>query len=75
MANGAAKQRTYQLVVRGELDSRFAYLFDGLQMDCTEGTTVITGRDVDQARLHGLIERIEELGLELVSVAQVSEPA
>jgi len=64
----------YRLVVRGELDSRFAFFFSGLQMEREAGTTVMTGAVVDQAQLHGYIERVEELGLELVSVVQVSEP-
>jgi hypothetical protein len=53
----------YRIVVRGELDSRFAYLFNGMQMDRVAGTTVLTGRVTDQAQLHGYIERFEELGL------------
>ena len=60
----------YQLVVRGELDERYGYLFEGMDMERTDGTTVLTGRVRDQAKLHGLIERIEELGLELLSVHQ-----
>ena len=60
----------YRLVVRGELDERFAYLFDGMQMERVSGTTVLSGPVVDQSQLHGYIERIEELGLELVSVEQ-----
>jgi hypothetical protein len=63
---------TYQLVVRGELDERYGYLFDGMEMERTEGTTAFTGSVPDQAKLHGLIERIEELGLELLSVQQVA---
>jgi uncharacterized protein (UPF0335 family) len=43
-------------------------------MERVEGTTVLTGRVIDQAQLHGFIERIEELGLELLSVEQRSEP-
>ena len=62
----------YQLVVRGELDDRYAYLFEGMHLERTEGTTHISGPVRDQAQLHGLIERIEELGLELVSVQQVA---
>jgi len=61
---------SYQLVVRGELDEKYGYLFDGMQMARVGGTTVIAGRVRDQAALHGLIERIEELGLELLSVQQ-----
>ena len=64
---------SYRLVVRGELDARFAYLFEGMQMECVTGTTVLTGPVRDRAQLHGFIERIEELGLELVSVQQIGE--
>jgi len=67
------KGATYRLVVRGELDARFAYLFNGMQMERAEGTTVISGEVIDQAQLHGYIERIEELGLELLAVEQMSE--
>lgn len=68
------KGATYRIVVRGELDSRFAYLFNGMQMDSVDGTTVLTGL-VDQAQLHGYIERFEELGLELLTVEQIGEPS
>ena len=66
---------TYRIVVRGELDSRFAYLFNGMRMECVEGTTVLTGSVLDQAQLHGYIERFEELGLELLNVEQMGEPS
>jgi len=64
----------YGIVVRGELDDRFAHLFNGMTMQRVEGTTVLTGCVIDQAQLHGFIERLEELGLELLSVKQL-EPA
>jgi hypothetical protein len=63
---------TYRIVLRGELDERFAYLFSGLQLESERGTTVLSGTVVDQAQLHGYIERIEELGLELVTVEQMA---
>jgi len=66
------KCASYRIVVRGELDSRFAYLFNGMQMERVEGTTVLTGEVADQAQLHGYIERFEELGLELLNVEQTS---
>ena len=66
---------TYRIVVRGELDNRFAYLFNGMRMECVEGTTVLTGSVLDQAQLHGYIERFEELGLELLNVEQMGEPS
>jgi hypothetical protein len=62
----------YQLTIGGELDERFRFLFGGMQMQRTEGTTVLAGPVTDQAQLMGLIERISELGLELLSVQQVA---
>ena len=73
MQSRANRSASYRLVVRGELDARFAYLFEGMQMERVTGTTVLTGPVRDQAQLHGFIERIEELGLDLVSVQQTSE--
>jgi hypothetical protein len=61
---------TYRLVVEGELDNRFAYLFGDMEMTHVDGRTVLTGPVVDQAQLHGFIERIEELGLKLVSLQE-----
>jgi hypothetical protein len=58
----------YELVLRGEISDRFAVLFEDMRLDRVEGTTVVTGPVRDQAHLHGLIERISELGIELVSV-------
>ena len=66
---------SYRIVVRGELDSRFAYLFNGMHMEQVEGTTVLSGEVIDQAQLHGFIERFEELGLELLTVEQTGKPA
>ncbi len=68
-ARGGAR---YRLVVRGELDARFGCLFDGMELECVSGTTVLTGAVRDQAQLHGFIERVEELGLELLEVRQVA---
>jgi len=59
---------TYRLVLRGELGEQFAFLFAGMRMTREDGTTVLTGPVTDQAQLAGLIDRTQELGLELVSV-------
>ena len=64
----------YTMVVRGELDERFAYLFNGLDFERISGTTVLSGSIADQAQLHGYIARVGELGLELVSIKQTGEP-
>ena len=65
----------YRIVVRGELDDRFAYLFNGMEMQRIDGATVLTGNVLDQAQLHGFIERLEELALELVTVEQIGGPS
>jgi hypothetical protein len=63
-------EASYRLVVEGELDSRFAYLFDRMELTHVDGQTVLTGPVIDQAQLHGFIERIDELGLKLISVQE-----
>jgi hypothetical protein len=63
----------YRLVVRGEVDERYAYLFGGMRMERVDRTTVLSGRVIDQAQLHGVLARIEELGLELLEIRQLQE--
>ena len=65
----------YELVVRGEIGDHYALLFDGMRLERIAGTTVLTGPVVDQAHLHGVIARIQELGIELVSVNPVNDHA
>ncbi len=63
-----AQARRYRLVLRGELGDSFGFLFDGMQLQRLAGMTVLTGDVTDQTHLLGLIERVQELGIELVSV-------
>lgn len=63
---------TYEIRVKGHLEGRWAAWFDGLMLThCDEGTTLIRGRVADQAALHGLLQRMRDIGLPLVSVVQV----
>ena len=73
MGSDRARGRRYQLVVRGELGEPFGFLFEGMQMVRVAGTTVLTGRVIDQAHLVGLIEWTQELGLELISIEPADE--
>ena len=62
----------YEIRLRGHLDSRWAAWFDGLSLtNESDGTTIISGPVVDQAALHGLLQKVRDLGLPLVSVTQV----
>jgi hypothetical protein len=71
---GPPRPTSYQIVVRGELSQRFAMTFEGMTLVVGDGHTAITGPVVDQAQLHGLLDRVGELGLELVSVNATPEP-
>ena len=62
----------YEIRLKGHLDSRWAAWFDGLTLTHdSDGTTIIHGLVADQAALHGLLQKVRDLGLPLVSVTQV----
>jgi len=62
----------YEIRVRGRLPARWAAWFDGMTLTTTDdGTTVLTGPVIDQAALHGVLQKVRDLGLPLVSVTQV----
>jgi hypothetical protein len=63
----------YRIVVRGELTERLAGAFEGMEMEAESGQTFITGQVVDQSHLHGILNRISGLGLQLVSVQALPE--
>ncbi len=66
---------TCRIRVRGHLDDRWSEWFEGLAIQRQEdGTTVLVGPVVDQAALHGVIVRIRDLGLPLLSVKRHVEP-
>jgi hypothetical protein len=59
----------YEIRVKGHLDARWAAWFDGLTLTHgSDGTTSIDGPVTDQAALHGLLQKIRDLGLPLISV-------
>ncbi len=61
----------YEVRLRGHLDSRWAAWFDGLSLTHqSDGTTVIGGEVADQSALHGLLQRVRDTGLPLVSVTR-----
>ena len=67
-ADGAGR---YEIRLKGHLDTRWADWFDGLTLTrCSDGTTAIRGLVVDQSALHGLLQRVRDLGLPLISVTR-----
>ena len=62
----------YEIRVRGHLDARWASQFEGLTITLEEdGDTLLAGPVIDQAALHGLLRKVRDLGLSLVSVNRV----
>jgi outer membrane PBP1 activator LpoA protein len=67
-----AKSKVYRIVVRSELGDRYASAFEGMRMEAREGQTILTGEVEDQAHLFGILQRLNGLGLELLSVEVLS---
>ena len=61
----------YEIRVEGVLDSRWAAWFDGLQISGQDEETVICGLLADQSVLHGLLAKVRDLGLCLISVRRL----
>ena len=61
----------YEIRVAGVLDSRWAAWFNGLQISAQGGETVIRGLLEDQPALHGLLTKVRDLGLCLISVRRL----
>ena len=61
----------YEIRVDGVLDSRWAAWFGGLHIEREDTQTVISGFLADQAALHGLLTKIRDLGLCLISVCRL----
>jgi hypothetical protein len=61
----------YEIRLQGHLDARWAAWFDGLDLtNESDGTTVISGPVADQAALHGLLRKVRDTGLPLLSLQQ-----
>jgi hypothetical protein len=69
------KGTVYRIVARSELDDSYASAFEGMRMETREGQTILTGEVKDQPHLFGILERINGLGLELLSVETLPEEA
>lgn len=66
----------YEIRIKGHLSPRWAARFNGMTLTAQDdGTTVIEGPVVDQAALHGLLSKVGDLGLPLLSVTHVDPAA
>jgi hypothetical protein len=63
---------TYQIRVKGHLNRGWTDWFEGLSVTLEDnGDTLLTGTVVDQAALHGLLRKVRDLGIPLISVSPV----
>lgn len=75
MNSNAADQPTgpgwYEIHLQGRLHPRWSTLLEGMSMTSgPDGTTILRGRLRDQAALHGLLAKLRDIGLPLLSIAQ-----
>jgi hypothetical protein len=75
MMRKKGKGTLYRIVVRSELTDSYASAFEGMEMETKEGQTILTGEVKDQPHLFGILERLNSLGLELLSVRALSKDA
>jgi hypothetical protein len=75
MMRKKGKGTLYRKVVRSELTDRYASAFEGMEMETKEGQTILSGEVKDQPHLFGILDRLNSLGLELLSVQAISEEA
>lgn len=69
---GPGEPTVYQIRIRGHLDSQWTDWFEGLSITPGEdGSTLLTGTVPDQAALHGLLKKVRDLAMPLISVNQL----
>lgn len=67
--------RRYQLTVAGELSDSAGRAFEGMTLTREKGNTMLVGRVRDQSQLQGLLQRVSDLGLTLLSATALDENA
>jgi hypothetical protein len=75
MANNPDRPMIYQIRIEGHLGPRWSGWFEGLTITPEEGgETLLSGPVVDQAALHGLLRKVRDLGMPLISAIRVEPP-
>jgi hypothetical protein len=71
--NDPNEARAYQIRLKGHLGSEWAAWFGGLSIALADnGDTLLTGLALDQAALHGLLKKVRDLGLPLISINPIA---
>jgi hypothetical protein len=75
MANKRDEPMVYQIRIKGHLGPQWTEWFGGLNITLEHnGETLLTGPVVDQAALHGLLRKVRDLGMPLISAILVKPP-
>ena len=75
MPDGGNQPDVYKIRIQGQLDEMWSEWFEGLTVSWDdEGNTLLTGPVVDQSALHGLLRRVRDLGIPLISVERLNQP-
>jgi hypothetical protein len=75
MANDLDQPMVYQIRIKGHLGPQWADWFGGLSITLEDdGETLLTGPVVDQAALYGLLRKVRDLGMPLISAVRVKPP-
>ena len=71
-----SNSKVYEIRLKGQLEPRWVKWFDGLAITLEEdGNTLLSGQVADQAALHGLLKKVRDVGLPLLSVNAVEPGA
>lgn len=63
----------YRIRVAGQINAHWSHWFEGMTIDYDGSTTTLTGSVVDQSQLHGILHRIRDLNLTLISLNQLKD--
>lgn len=71
----AAETAVYEFRIKGLLDARRSHWFEGMTMTThpDKGETILSGEVIDQAALHGLLNKIRDLGVPLLALSKLKE--
>jgi hypothetical protein len=73
VSNPASSRHRYDIVIRGRLSQRFESAFDDVTLIARNRRTTLRAELVDQSRLYGLLNRLRDFGIELISVNRIPE--
>ena len=69
----SGRRTRYRIVGGSELSETYAVAFEGMQMEAKGGVAILMGKLIDQPHLYGILERLNGLGVELLSVDALPE--